>query len=119
MSNVLIVDDVPDITHMMSVLLQLRGHRTVEACTGRQAIALMTQRPFDAFLIDIILPDINGIEVARAVRRRYGQKPKVLAVTGWGHRDMRARCLSEGFDYHVLKPVDGRRLIGLIEREKS
>lgn len=119
MSNVLIVDDVPDITHMMSILLQLRGHRTVEAFTGRQAMDLAVRHRFDAFLLDISLPDISGIEVARAIRRIYGLRPKVLAVTGWGHREMRTRCLGAGFDYHVVKPVDGRRIIGLIEREKS
>lgn len=119
MSNVLIVDDVPDITHMMSILLQLRGHRTVEAFSGRQALDFVTRRPFDAFLIDISLPDISGIEIARTIRRIYGLRPKILAVTGWGHREMRVRCLAAGFDYHVIKPVDGRRIIGLIEREKS
>lgn len=118
MSNVLIADDVPDITHMMSILLRLRGHDTVEAFTGRQAMDL-ARHPFDAFLLDISMPDISGIEIARAIRRLHGQRPKVLAVTGWGHREMRVRCLGAGFDYHVLKPVDGRRIIGLIEREKS
>lgn len=119
MPNVLIVDDVPDITHTMSILLQLRGHRTAEAFTGAQAIQLMRTYCFDAFLLDVSLPDISGIEVARAVRQRYGQKPKILAVTGWGHREMRTRCLDAGFDYHVTKPADGRRIIALIEREKS
>lgn len=119
MSNVLIVDDIPDITHTMSILLQLRGHRTAEAFTGTQAIQLMAGCGFDAFLVDISLPDISGIEVAREIRRRFGQKPKILAVTGWGHREMRARCLDAGFDYHIAKPADGRRIIALIEREKS
>jgi DNA-binding response OmpR family regulator len=119
MSNVLIVDDVPDITHTMSILLQLRGHRTVEAFTGAQAIQLMSGRGFDAFLVDISLPDISGIEVARAIRSRYGQRPKILAITGWGNREMRIRCLGAGFDYHVTKPADGRRIIALIERDKS
>lgn len=119
MSSVLIVDDVPDITHMMSILLRLRGHRTAEALTGSDAIRLISSNVFDAFLLDISLPDISGIEVARVIRSRFGQRPKILAVTGWGHREMRTRCLSSGFDYHVTKPADGRRIIALIEREKS
>ena len=119
MSTVLIVDDIPDITHTMSILLQLRGHSTVEAFTGRQAIRLAQGRAFDAFLLDITLPDISGIEVARAIRRLRGQRPKILAITGWGHRGMRIRCLEAGFDYHLVKPIDGRRIIALIEREKS
>lgn len=119
MSNVLIVDDVRDITHTMSVLLQLRGHRTTEAFTGRQALAFVRSRSFDAYLLDVSLPDVSGIEVARVIRRLHGERPKVLAVTGWGHREMRVRCLSAGFDYHVVKPADGRRIISLIEREKS
>jgi DNA-binding response OmpR family regulator len=79
----------------------------------------MSGRGFDAFLVDISLPDISGIEVARAIRSRYGQRPKILAITGWGNREMRIRCLGAGFDYHVTKPADGRRIIALIERDKS
>lgn len=119
MSSVLIVDDVPDITHTMSILLQLRGHRTAEALTGASAIRLLSSDVFDAYLLDISLPDMSGIEVARVIRARFGQKPKILAVTGWGNREMRIRCLGAGFDYHVTKPADGRRIIALIEREKS
>lgn len=119
MSRVLIVDDVPDITHTMSILLQLRGHQTAEATTGSDAIRLIASGSFDAFLLDISLPDMSGIEIARAIRARFGERPKILAVTGWGSREMRVRCLGAGFDYHVTKPVDGRRIIALIEREKS
>lgn len=119
MSSVLIVDDVPDITHTMSILLQLRGHRTSEALTGAVAMELMASHAYDAFLVDISLPDMSGIDVVREIRRCFGQRPKVLAITGWGHREMRARCLDAGFDYHLTKPVDGRRVIALIEREKS
>lgn len=119
MFSVLIVDDVPDITHMMSILLQLRGHRTVEAATGSDAIRQLSSNAFDAYLLDISLPDMSGIEVARVIRARFGQRPKILAVTGWGNREMRIRCLGAGFDYHVTKPADGRRIIALIEREKS
>lgn len=119
MFSVLIVDDVPDITLTMSILLRLRGHRTAEAATGSDAIRLMSSEVFDAFLLDISLPDMSGIEVARAIRARFGQRPRLLAVTGWGSREMRIRCLGAGFDYHVTKPADGRRIIALIEREKS
>lgn len=119
MSSVLIVDDVPDITHTMSILLQLRGHRTAEALTGASAIRMLSNDVFDAFLLDISLPDMSGMEVARVIRERFGQRPKILAITGWGSREMRIRCLGVGFDYHVTKPADGRRIIALIEREKS
>lgn len=119
MFSVLIVDDVPDITHTMSILLRLRGHRTAEATTGTDAIRLLSSDVFDAFLLDITLPDMSGIEIARVIRARFGQRPRILAVTGWGNREMRIRCLGAGFDYHLTKPADGRRIIALIEREKS
>ncbi len=53
------------------------------------------------------MPGLDGYEVARKVRARPGSQPALLiAITGWGQRDDKARALAAGFDYHFTKPVD-------------
>ncbi len=114
--RVLVVDDLPDIAHMTAMILNLSGHVTWVATSGHQAMALAMEREFDACLLDISMPDVSGLEVARFIRQLRGEGPKLLAVTGYGNRAMRVQCLDAGFDYHVAKPVDCRKLTQLIER---
>lgn len=116
MALILVVDDLPDITHTTSVIMNALGHETREALSGHEAMKLAMNQEFDACLLDIGLPDISGLEVARFIRQMYGEKPKLLALTGHGGREMRVRCLDAGFDYHVLKPFDLRKINELLER---
>jgi two-component system CheB/CheR fusion protein len=66
-------------------------------------------------LIDIGLPDMDGFEVARRVRNLPGQaRVLLIALTGYGQEEYRRRSEEAGFDHHVLKPVDLRKLQSLI-----
>jgi CheY-like chemotaxis protein len=60
---------------------------------------------------------MDGYEVAQRIRQDYpGSAAKLIAITGWGQEDDKARALAAGFDYHLTKPVDVDRLTELIER---
>lgn len=116
MALILIVDDVPDIVNVTSVMLEALGHEVHKAYNGHEALTLTMQTSYDVYLVDIGLPDMSGLEVARFIRQLYGEKPKVLAVTGHTNRSMRVSCLSAGCDYHVGKPIYCRELNELITR---
>jgi CheY-like chemotaxis protein len=104
MSLILVVDDAADTARMTSMLLQMLGYETVEAVTGRQAIDLCMNTCFDGVLLDIRLPDINGLEVARLLRRLYGERPRIIATTALSGRTNRVQCLDAGCDYYLRKP---------------
>jgi CheY-like chemotaxis protein/two-component sensor histidine kinase len=104
--NVLIVEDSADIREALQELLEGLGHRVEAAADGEQALArALAQRP-DVALVDIGLPRIDGYEVARRMRKALGAKVLLLALTGYGQPEDRARAAAAGFDLHLTKPVE-------------
>ena len=105
--RVLVVDDNIDAADTLSALLEMGGHTTRVANDGFQAIEMAQAfRPQVVFL-DIGLPGMNGYEVAPRLREIPGMKRATLvALTGWGTREDRARSSEAGFDHHLTKPAD-------------
>jgi CheY-like chemotaxis protein len=104
--RVLIVDDNVDGAVTLSLLLQLGGHTTMLAHHGVEALKLLPELKPDVVLLDLGLPDMDGYEVARAIRRLPVRQPLLVAVTGWGSAEDRLRTKEAGFDEHLTKPVD-------------
>jgi len=117
MALILIVDDVPDIVNVTAAMLEALGHEVRKAYDGHEALSQIMHTAFDVYLVDIGLPDMSGLEVARFIRQMYGEKPKVLAVTGHIGRGMRVSCLNAGCNYYVSKPIHCRELNELIEHQ--
>ncbi len=110
--RVLVVDDNVDGARMLSLLVGLHHHETAFAHNGLDALKAMGEfRPQVAF-VDIGLPGLNGYEVARRVRAREkgreGPPVILVALTGWGSDDDKARAQEAGFDFHLTKPVDAQ-----------
>jgi CheY-like chemotaxis protein len=105
---------------MLKELLESVGHEVEVAddgVAGAERVALL--KP-DAAVIDIGLPLIDGYEVARRVRaQREGDRPLLIALTGYGGADVRAKAEAAGFDLHFTKPVDLRKLFRAIERGRE
>jgi CheY-like chemotaxis protein len=104
--HVLLIEDSEDNREMLRMLLELDGFRVDVAADGeqgvKQAVAL---RPHVA-LVDLGLPALDGYEVARQVRAALGPSIRLVALTGYGQPEDRARTAAAGFDAHVTKPVD-------------
>ena len=111
------VDDNPDVARSLTLLLQVLGYQVRTAYSGEQALALSARHRPRLALIDIGLPDMDGLELAGRLRRRHGDAPLMLvAVTGYGHDEARARSLGAGFDDHLAKPIDRRDLEDVLGR---
>ena len=105
--RVLLVDDDPDSSEPLSLLLQAKGHQTRIATDGDQAISVADEFKPNCVLLDLGLPRMDGYEVARRIRERpYGNDVVLVALTGWAGRDVRTKAAEAGFDYHILKPVN-------------
>lgn len=105
---VLVVDDKLDVASALAMLLQVLGYQVETALSGAQALALVEEWRPRVALVDIGLPDMDGLELARRLRERFPTREQLLlvAVTGYGHDEARARSLAAGFDEHLAKPVD-------------
>ncbi len=110
-ARVLVVDDDEEVAESTAVLLRLQGHEVRVAHTGEDGLEqAATFRP-DLVLLDIGLPGIDGYETARRLRARpEGASVCLVAVTGYGQREVRARSRLAGFDHHLVKPVDPQAL---------
>jgi PAS domain S-box-containing protein len=105
--RVLVADDNEDICEMCSALLSLWGHRCVVAHDGAAALALLERERPDVALVDIGMPGINGYQIGERVRAApWGRDMVLVAVTGWGQDEARARSSAAGFDFHLTKPVE-------------
>lgn len=112
----LVVDDMMDVTDMLSVLLTHAGYDVVTAASAPAALAAARTHHFDVVISDIGMPDMNGYELAKALRAlpNYRNVP-LVAVTGYSMFDDRQRSLSSGFNAHMTKPIDPRALLDLID----
>jgi len=118
--RVLVVDDNRDAADSLTLLLRSYGLNVHVAYGGRDAIVLAeTVRP-DLLLLDIGLPDISGLEVAREVRRHaWARHARIIAVTGWGQEADKARTREAGFDAHLVKPVDPEELLAYLRQSRA
>lgn len=114
-SRVLVVDDSADTAESMAELLRLDGHQVATTYDGSNAIeAARTFKP-EVVLLDIGLPGMDGLEVARRLRKLPATEAALLiAISGYGQAEDRQRSVAAGFDEHLIKPADPARLNALI-----
>ena len=113
--RILVVEDNERNMKLVRDVLNATGYETLEATTGVDAVALATEHVPDLVLMDIQLPDIDGVQALHRLRAdaRTATIP-VLALTAQAMRGDRERFLAEGFDGYVSKPVNVRELIGIV-----
>ncbi len=100
-------------------ILEDRGHAVRVANNGKEAVALFRAEPFDLILMDVQMPETDGLQAASAIReleKRNGGRIPILAMTAYALQGDRERCLSAGMDGHIPKPVDPDELVGTVER---
>jgi CheY-like chemotaxis protein len=113
----LVVDDVSDVTEMLSVLMRHAGYDVSTASSAQEALALARENRFDIVISDIGMPEMNGYQLAQALRTLPGYETvPMVAVTGYSMFDDRSRSLVAGFNEHLTKPIDPRAFLELIEQ---
>jgi CheY-like chemotaxis protein len=104
--RILVVDDIEDLADSLALLLRRMGHDVHVAYNGRTALdAFETLRP-ELALVDIGLPELNGYEVARRIRKQpWGRRIHLVALTGWGQPEDKSDAMEAGFNRHMTKPI--------------
>jgi CheY-like chemotaxis protein len=105
--RILVVDDHRDAAESLGTLLRLHGHEVREEYDGARAIAAAVEFDAEVIFLDIGLPGLNGYEIARQIRDDLRlQGIQVVALSGYGSEEHRARCQAAGFDRLLVKPVE-------------
>ncbi|VXB34531.1 PAS/PAC sensor hybrid histidine kinase [Burkholderia sp. 8Y] len=118
--RILVVDDNVDAADALTALLELEGHEVRTVYSGEEAVDILSHYGPQIVLLDLGLPGMTGIDVARQIRARPATKDVTLiAITGWGQPQDRARTADAGFDFHFTKPVDVEQLNEAIDSALS
>ena len=113
--KILVADDNQDAANTLAMLLRIAGHDVCTAYGGQAALALASTFQPEFALLDIGMPDLNGYEVAKQLRRTsWGKAARLIALTGWGQEDDKRRAHAAGFDHHLTKPLDPHQLDRLL-----
>jgi two-component system sensor histidine kinase/response regulator len=118
--RVLVVDDHPINHEFAAEALRRLGHAVATASSGQEALSLLETRTFDLVLMDVQMPEIDGLEATRRFRAtEHGKHTPVIALTAHSGRDERERCVAAGMDDVITKPVTTARLAAVISGAAS
>ncbi|MDX6625937.1 MAG: two-component system, OmpR family, operon response regulator KdpE [Solirubrobacterales bacterium] len=113
MPRILVCDDEPQIVRALKVILRDAGFEAVPASTGEEALDLAAVKPPEAAILDLMLPDIDGVELTRRLRE-WSEMP-ILVLSAVGEEDAKVEALAAGADDYVTKPFGPRELIARLE----
>ncbi len=115
MKTVLVVEDNMDNMELITVILERNGFKTITARTGQQGIEIATESQLDFIILDIQLPDMDGLSVIRKIRalKVNGDIP-VIAMTSYAMSGDRQNVISAGFNGYIEKPIDPETVISQI-----
>ena len=106
-ARILLVDDNPDNTALLSIVLEAEGFRISIASSGQMALELVARQPPHLVLLDWILPDINGYEVTRLIKGSAAtQHVPIIILSGMDDQATRLRAKSAGAAHFLTKPID-------------
>jgi CheY-like chemotaxis protein len=107
-----VCDDAADLRELVADLLRMKGHDVTVVEDGPSAVRAVKELLPDVALIDIGLPDMDGYEVARTLRRDMADhRVRLIAMTGYGQATDRAAALTAGFDAHIVKPASADKIM--------
>jgi len=112
--EVIVVDDSRDAAHMMAGALELDGYTVRVAYNGTDALELIAQRQPHCVLLDFGLPDMDGLQLCKTIKGRYGDDIVRIMVTGWDDTDPRVKQAFECADHHFKKPVSPAQIRTLL-----
>jgi two-component system KDP operon response regulator KdpE len=111
--RVLVCDDEPQILRALRVILRDGGFEAVPAETAEEALDLVAVRPPDAAIIDLVLPDLDGVQLCARIRA-WSQMP-IIVLSAIGDEDAKVRALAAGADDYITKPFGPRELVARLE----
>jgi len=104
-TRILLIEDNADAREALRALLELDGYEVHAAADGIEGLDLARTKAPEVALVDIGLPGFDGYELARRARLVLGDSLMLVAMTGYGQAEDRARATDAGFDAHITKPV--------------
>ena len=116
--RILLAEDNPVNQQLAVRILEKRGHTVVVVSNGRLAVEALDHDRFDLILMDVEMPELDGLEATAAIRiceRAQGVRVPIIALTAYAMSGDKEQCLAAGMDGYLSKPLRAQELIGAIE----
>jgi two-component system sensor histidine kinase/response regulator len=115
--RILFVEDMPDIQKVGLRMFQAAGHRVYLATNGREAVDIFEREPVDLVVMDLQMPEMDGWQAAREIRRREqaARGVPIIAVSAYTQQAEPERIRAAGIDAFIAKPLDNNRLLQTID----
>jgi signal transduction histidine kinase/CheY-like chemotaxis protein/streptogramin lyase len=120
--RILLAEDNPVNQRLAMRLLERRGHRVDLASSGREALERVGKERFDLILMDLHMPDMDGLEATAMIReqeKQHGGRTPIVALTAYTMKGDRERCLEAGMDNYINKPIDAVKFLEIVELTAS
>lgn len=114
--NILLVDDDKSILRILTRILQKQGYNIHTAETGREAEEKINSQSYDLALIDVKLPDTDGVDLLRKIRATRPNMIKII-LTGFASMDNGIKALNSGADAYLVKPVEPTELLKILKEK--
>ena len=118
--SVLLADDVEVNRELVKAVLEPYGHTITEAANGREALEAFVGQRFDIVLLDVQMPEMDGLQATAAIRKHEQKqglgRTAIIAMTAYAGKDDQATCLAAGMDDYLSKPVKPTRILELLYR---
>lgn len=115
MATIMVVDDASFMRQRCTQLLHDNGYETLSAVNGREAVEMYQQHKPDAVLLDITMPDMDGVEALKEIMK-LDKNARIAMVTAIGQQGMVLECMKAGAKDFVVKPFDPPRLLAAVHK---
>ena len=116
MSNVLVVEDNEDLAHSLAIALELDGHEVETESDGAAGLLHAAQTPPHVVVLDVGLPKLSGVELARGIRQMHGDSVHLIAYTANDDEDVIEQLIDAGVEDTFIKPVAMPKLLAAVRR---
>lgn len=114
--NILVAEDNPVNQKVALIILKKLGYRADLANNGQEVLTALEGHSYDLVLMDVQMPEMDGIETTKIIRKRWPQGPKIIVITAFNPEFCREMCFNAGADDFINKPVKMHELGAAIER---
>lgn len=117
--KVLIIDDEPDTLNLLATTLGVAGYETAKANDGNLGVSLMAEFKPDVVILDVMMPEISGIQVLNTIKRMYSNPPPVIIFSARGRIEDMVDGMEAGAFKYLVKPVSREKLLETVKSALS